>query len=261
MESLQGKTVWITGSTSGIGFEIAKAMAKKGANIVLHGLTPEEGRQTEPEIRSLTKGKVHYVAANLAHLSEIERALKDVHSQFDSIDILINNAGVQHVESIETFPRSKWDLILAVNLSAPFHLMQGVSEGMKKKGWGRVIQISSVHGIVASPYKSAYVATKHGITGLTKASALDLAEFGITVNAVCPGYTVTPLLQKQIPEQATMHQISEQEVVEKIFLKEHVIKQFVMPNDIAELVLYLCLDAAKMITGQSLVIDGGWTVR
>jgi len=144
---------------------------------------------------------------------------------------------------------------------SPFSSNAGCCRRDEKKGCGRVVQISSVHGIVASPYKSAYVATKHGITGLTKASALDLAQFGITVNAVCPGYTVTPLLQKQIPEQAAMHQITAQEVVEKIFLKEHVIKKFVIPDDIADLVLYLCLDAAKMITGQSLVIDGGWTVR
>ena len=259
--SLTGKTVWVTGSSSGIGFEIAKAMAKKGANIILHGLTLEEGKEREAEIRTIAKGKVHYVAANLAHFEEIERALKEVLHRFGAVDILINNAGVQHVETIETFPKSKWDLILAVNLSAPFHLMQGVIKGMKERGWGRIVQISSVHGVVASPFKSAYVASKHGISGLTKASALDLAGFGITVNAVCPGYVDTPLLKKQIPEQATMHGISEQEVIEKIFLKEHAIKEFISPEDIAHLVVYLCEDAAKMITGQSFVIDGGWSVR
>lgn len=261
IDHMHKKTVLVTGSTSGIGLEIAQLMAEEGANVVLHGLSAQEGRAAEEKVKTKAKGKVFFVAANLANTDEIEGLISYVLTQVGGIDILINNAGVQHVETIETFPKEKWDLLLAVNLSAPFHLMQGFIPKMKERGWGRIIQISSVHGIIASPYKSAYVTTKHGISGLTKASSLDLAPFGITVNAVCPGYSDTALLKKQIPEQAAMHKISEEEVIEKIFLKGHAIKEFVSPSDIAKLVRYLCTNEAKMITGQSLVIDGGWSVH
>jgi 3-hydroxybutyrate dehydrogenase len=189
-------------------------------------------------------------------------AMIDISAQrFRQVDILVNNAGIQHVEAIETFPVAKWDAILAIDLSSAFHAMRGVIAGMKARRWGRIINIASAHGLVASPFKSAYVAAKHGLLGLTKTAALETAEFGITVNAVCPGYVLTPLVEKQIPETARARGISEDEVKRNVLLAAQPTKQFVTVDQVGALTLFLCSDAAASITGTALPIEGGWTAQ
>jgi 3-hydroxybutyrate dehydrogenase len=259
---LRGKTALITGSTSGIGEGIAKACANAGANIVLNGF----GNATEIEalrssIEKMYGVKAMYSAADMSKPDEIHEMIVQANARFGGVDVLVNNAGIQHVESIETFSDVKWDAIIAINLSSAFHTTKAVAGYMKEKGWGRIINVASVHGLVASEFKSAYVAAKHGVVGLTKVTALDLAPFGVTANALCPGYVNTPLVQKQIPEQAKTHGISEAEVIEKVLLKKHAIKKFVEVSDIAAAVLYLCSDAAQTLTGVALPIDGGWSAQ
>jgi 3-hydroxybutyrate dehydrogenase len=261
---LSGKTVLITGSTSGIGLSMALAFAKAGANVVLNGL--EEDAKAQPALDQvqaniLAPARAVYIRKNDAQGDEVRAMVQEAFRLFGGIDILINNAGMQHVEPFETFPAQKWHLILDLNLSAAFHAAQAAVPGMKEKGWGRIINTASVHGLVASTGKAAYVAAKHGLIGLTKVMALDLAPHGITANAICPGYVDTPLVRGQIADQAKTHHMDEKEVVEKVLLKEHAIKEFVTPEAIASLALYLCTDAARTITGTALTIDGGWTAH
>lgn len=259
--NLTGKTALITGSTSGIGLGIAHKFAEAGANIVMNGFGDDD--QINKEIESLEKQgiEVLYSGADMSKPDEIEQMAKDSLERFSTVDVLVNNAGIQHVAPIDEFPPEKWAAIIAINLSSAFHTTRLFAPAMKDAGWGRVINIASVHGLVASAYKSAYVAAKHGIMGLTKVTALDLAEHGITCNAICPGYVKTPLVEKQIPEQAKSHGISEAEVTEKIFLKNHAVKEFVQVEDLAEIALFLCSDAARTITGTGMPVDAGWSAQ
>lgn len=259
---LRGKTVLVTGSTSGIGEGVAKACANVGANVVINGFG--EASQIEnlrSSIEKLYGVKAMYSAADMSKPDEIREMVGEAIERFGAVDVLVNNAGIQHVEPIDTFSDSKWDAIIAINLSSAFHTTKAVAPLMKEKGWGRIINIASVHGLVASEYKAAYVAAKHGVVGLTKVTALDLAPFGITANAICPGYVNTPLVQKQIPEQAKNHGISEEEVVTKVLLAKHAIKKFVEVSDVAAMVMYLCSDAAQTLTGTALPLDGGWSAQ
>jgi len=259
---LQGKTALVTGSTSGIGLGIAEALARQGANIILNGF----GEQAEIErLRSRladTHGvKVKYDGADMSQAMAIEAMMKTAIAEFGAVDILVNNAGIQHVAAVDEFPVAKWDAILAINLSAAFHTTRLALPGMKKKGWGRIVNIASAHALVASPYKSAYVAAKHGIAGLTKTVALEVAEHGITVNAICPGYVWTPLVEKQIPDTARARGITEEQVKRDVLLAAQPTKKFVGVGEVAELTAFLASDAATSITGTILPIDGGWTAH
>ncbi|MEY3197413.1 MAG: hypothetical protein RLZZ59_784 [Pseudomonadota bacterium] len=259
---LKGKVAIVTGSTSGIGLGIAHAFGKEGVNLTINGFGDLDSINAEKKLLEDQYGiKVLYSPADMTKPSEIRKMVEETENTFGSVDILVNNAGIQNVQPIDEFDDEKWDAIIAINLSSNFHTIKASSHGMKKRKWGRVINISSVHGLIASPFKSAYIAAKHGVVGLTKAASLDLAEFGITVNAICPGYVDTPLVRKQIPSQAKEHGISESEVIDKVLLKEHFIKQFITIDDIASMVLFLCSDSGKTITGQALAIDGGWSVH
>ncbi|ABR63300.1 3-hydroxybutyrate dehydrogenase [Sinorhizobium medicae] len=256
------KTAVITGSTSGIGLAIARALAKTGANIVLNGFgTADEIRTVTDEVAGLTSGSVLHHPADMTKPSEIAEMMATAASRFGGADILVNNAGVQFVEKIEDFPAEQWDRIVAINLSSSFHTIRAAIPPMKKNGWGRIINIASAHGLVASPFKSAYVAAKHGIMGLTKTVALEVAENGITVNSICPGYVLTPLVEKQIPDQARTRGITEEQVINEVMLKGQPTKKFITVEQVASLALYLASDDASQITGTHVSMDGGWTAQ
>ncbi|MDX1103075.1 3-hydroxybutyrate dehydrogenase [Sinorhizobium medicae] len=256
------KTAVITGSTSGIGLAIARALAKTGANIVLNGFgTADEIRTVTDEVAGLTSGSVLHHPADMTKPSEIAEMMATAASRFGGADILVNNAGVQFVEKIEDFPAEQWDRIVAINLSSSFHTIRAAIPPMKKNGWGRIINIASAHGLVASPFKSAYVAAKHGIMGLTKTVALEVAENGITVNSICPGYVLTPLVEKQIPDQARTRGITEEQVINEAMLKGQPTKKFITVEQVASLALYLASDDASQITGTHVSMDGGWTAQ
>ncbi|MDX0452389.1 3-hydroxybutyrate dehydrogenase [Sinorhizobium medicae] len=256
------KTAVITGSTSGIGLAIARALAKTGANIVLNGFgTADEIRTVTDEVAGLTFGSVLHHPADMTKPSEIAEMMATAASRFGGADILVNNAGVQFVEKIEDFPAEQWDRIVAINLSSSFHTIRAAIPPMKKNGWGRIINIASAHGLVASPFKSAYVAAKHGIMGLTKTVALEVAENGITVNSICPGYVLTPLVEKQIPDQARTRGITEEQVINEVMLKGQPTKKFITVEQVASLALYLASDDASQITGTHVSMDGGWTAQ
>ncbi|EIM78075.1 3-hydroxybutyrate dehydrogenase [Nitritalea halalkaliphila LW7] len=250
----------ITGSTSGIGLGLARQFAQAGYGLMLHGLDPE-GPALAQSLAQEYAVPVHFSDANLMHPEAISTLIDEAHQAFGSIEVLINNAGIQHVAPVEAFPAAKWEAILSINLSAAFYASQAVWPHMKQAAFGRIINISSAHGLRASAFKSAYVTAKHGITGLTKALALEGAPHGITVNAICPGYVKTPLVEGQIRDQALSHKISEAEVVEKIMLVKQPIKSFIPVADIAALALFLASDAGKTMTGASLPIEGGWTAQ
>jgi 3-hydroxybutyrate dehydrogenase len=258
---LKGKTALITGSTSGIGQGIAEALAAQGASIVLNGL----GRADEIEaLRAGIAGRgvaARYDSADMTRPDEIEAMIRKAVAEFGGIDILVNNAGIQHVAPIEEFPAAKWDAIIAVNLAASFHTIRHALPAMKRRKWGRIINIASAHALVASPYKSAYVAAKHGIAGLTKAVALEVAEQGITVNAICPGYVRTPLVENQIPDTAKARGLTHEQVVRDVLLAAQSTKQFVTIGQVASLASYLASDDAASITGAILPVDGGWTAH
>jgi len=260
------KAVLITGSTSGIGLVIAKCFYKHGFDVGLNSFEPEADIETVlDEVRASAPGRVgsglvEYFQADLAKNNGVE-LVEDFIKSFGRIDILINNAGVQKVAPIEKLETSDWDEIRAIGLDAAYQTIKAAVPGMKKQGWGRIINIASVHGLVASPFKSAYVAAKHGLLGLTKTVALEVAQSEITVNAICPGYVLTPLVEKQIDDQAKVHGISRDEVVKTIMLAPQPTGRFVTPEEVAELALYLASDMARSITGTSIAVDGGWTAR
>ncbi|MEZ6012642.1 MAG: 3-hydroxybutyrate dehydrogenase [Hyphomonas sp.] len=257
---LKGKTALVTGSTSGIGKAIALQLAGQGCNIVLNGFgDPGEIDALKRGIAADHKVKVGYSSADLTRVPAIENMMAYVDTEFGGTDILVNNAGMQHVSPIEEFPVDKWNLIIALNLSASFHTIRLAMPGMKKKGWGRIIQTASAHALVASPYKAAYVAAKHGIAGLTKTVALEGATHGVRCNAICPGYVHTPLVDAQITDTAKARGISEKEVIENVILAAQPTKEFVTVDQIAAMAAFLCSPAADQINGALLSIDGGWT--
>jgi len=260
--NLHGKSAIITGSTSGIGLGIARALAEAGVNVMFNGFGSSPG--IDPIRADLERR--HGIAtafsdADMSKEDDIAQMIEDTRTAFGQIDILVNNAGIQHVEAIETFPVSKWNAIIAVDLSAAFHTIRAVVPEMKRRRWGRIINIASAHALVASPFKSAYVAAKHGILGLTKTAALELAEYGVTVNAICPGYVLTPLVEKQIPETARARMLSEEQVVHDVLLHAQPTHKFVTTEELGALTLFLCRDGARSITGAALPVEGGWTAQ
>lgn len=252
---LKGKIALVTGSTSGIGLAIAKLLAGQGADIVVNGLgKPEQIEAAKAEVAVLGT-KVSYDGADLTKAA----AIREMFGRIGDIDILVNNAGIQFVAPIQDFPDEKWEQIIALNLSAAFYATKAALPGMIAKKWGRVINISSAHGLHASPFKSAYVAAKHGIIGFTKVTALEVAEQGITSNAICPGYVHTPLVENQIADQMKVHNMTRDQVVRDVLLERQATKQFATVDQIAQMALYLCSPAADQITGTAISIDGGWS--
>ena len=258
---LKNKTAIVTGSTSGIGLGIARALAADGANIMLNGFGDTaliEG--LKKEIASLGV-RVEHHGADMTRPAEIADMVKSAAARLGSVDILVNNAGIQHVASIEDFPADRWDAVIAINLSSAFHTMQHALPLMRAKNWGRIINIASTHGLVASAQKSAYVAAKHGIIGLTKAAALETALTGITVNAICPGWVLTPLVQKQVDARAAARGISVEDAKRELVGEKQPTPEFTTPEQLGALAVYLCSDAATQIRGASMVMDGGWTAQ
>ena len=261
-KTLQGRTALVTGSTSGIGQAIAEAMAAEGANVMLNGFGDAgaiESLRSGLEKRHGVKARFH--GADMSRPGEIEELVRRAEAELGSVDILVNNAGVQHVAPVDQFPADKWDWIIAINLTAVFHGTRCALPGMKKRGWGRIVNIASAHGLVASPNKSAYVAAKHGVVGFTKTVALEVAETAVRCNAICPGFLRTPLVEKQIEEQARIHNVSIERSMRDIILAPQPTKQFVKVEEVAAMALYLASEAAAQVNGASFSIDGGWTAR
>jgi 3-hydroxybutyrate dehydrogenase len=257
---LTGKTALVTGSTSGIGLAIARKLASKGAKVMLNGMgDAAEIEKLRADMAAEFGVEVAFNGADLTKVEAIEALITDTTQTLGGLDILVNNAGIQHVSPIEDFPVDNWNMIIALNLSAAFHTTRLSFKGMKDRGWGRIINIASAHALVASPFKAAYVAAKHGIAGLTKTIALEGAEHGVTCNAICPGYVLTPLVEKQIPDTAKARGLTEEQVIKDVLLAAQPTKKFVETDDIAELVVFLSSDAARSITGALQSIDGGWT--
>jgi 3-hydroxybutyrate dehydrogenase len=260
--SLASRNALVTGSTSGIGLAIARALAKDGANIVINGMGDPASIEKERAAVEKDFGvKAFYNGADMSKPAEIAAMVADAQSKLGSVDILVNNAGIQFVSPIENFPVEKWDAIIAINLSAAFHAIRAAVPGMKAKKWGRIISTASAHSLVASPFKSAYVSAKHGIAGLTKTVALELATFGVTANCISPGYVWTPLVEHQIPDTMKARNMTREQVINDVILDAQPTKQFVTVEQVAALAAYLCSDAAAQITGTNLSIDGGWTAE
>lgn len=254
--SVQGKTAIITGSNSGIGLGVAQELAKLGANVVLNSYTDRDEDHALAEAIAKEHGvEARYIGADLSKGDEARRLVSDA----GRCDILVNNAGIQHVAPIDEFPAGKFDAIIAINMSSAFHTTAVALPMMRKAGWGRVVNIASAHGLTASPYKSAYVAAKHGVVGMTKVVALETAEEPITANAICPGYVLTPLVEAQIPDTMKEYNMSREEVVKNVLLKRQPSKEFATTEQLGGCVAFLCSDAAAQITGTTLSVDGGWT--
>ena len=254
--SLSGKTAVITGSNSGIGLGVARELAKAGANVVLNSFTDrEEDHALAAEIAKVCGVEAKYVQADMSKADDCRRLVVEA----GGCDILVNNAGIQHVAPVQDFPTEKWDAIIAINLTSAFHTTAAAVTGMREKGYGRIINIASAHGLTASPYKSAYVAAKHGIIGLTKTIGLETARDPITCNAICPGYVLTPLVEAQIPDTMKEYDMSREDVIEQVMLQRQPSKEFATVEQLGGTAVYLCSDAAAQVTGTSISVDGGWT--
>ncbi|CAA2102294.1 D-beta-hydroxybutyrate dehydrogenase [Methylobacterium bullatum] len=259
---LTSKTAVVTGSTSGIGLAYARAFAKEGANVVINGFgKPEDIEKERAGIETDFGVKAAYSPADLTKPGEIEGLIRLGEETFGSVDVLVNNAGVQFVSPIEDFPPEKWEQIIALNLSSAFYTMRYAIPGMKARGWGRIINTASAHSLVASPFKSAYVSAKHGIAGLTKTAALELATHGITVNCISPGYVWTPLVEAQIPDTMKARGLTKEQVMNDVLLAAQPTKEFVTVEQVAALAVFLCSDGASQITGANIPMDGGWTAQ
>ena len=255
---LKGKTALITGSTSGIGLGMALCLARQGANVVLNGFGDAQGPQAEVAALGV---KVGYHGADMSQPSEIEAMMAYAQTEFGGVDVLVNNAGIQYVAPVESFPTEKWDAILAINLSSAFHTTRLALPGMQNKGWGRIINVASVHGLVASAQKSAYVAAKHGLVGFTKSVALEAATSGVTVNAICPGWVLTPLVQKQLDARAQQDGIDMNEAKRRLLAEKQPSLAFTTPEQLGELAVFLCSAAADNVRGVAWAVDGGWTAQ
>jgi 3-hydroxybutyrate dehydrogenase len=259
---LVGKVAIVTGSTSGIGLGIARAFAAAGIAVVINGLARrDEAGEIVSGIAQEFGVRALYSGADMSKPADVRAMVEEAAHELGAVDILVNNAGIQHVEAIETFPPEKWDAIIGIDLSSAFHAIRAALPAMKSRGWGRIINVASAHALVASPYKSAYVAAKHGILGLTRTVALETAEHGVTVNAICPGYVLTPLVEKQIPETARARNLTPEQVVRDVLLHAQPTRRFVTTEEVGGLALFLCTSAAASITGAALPIDGGWTAQ
>ncbi|BBK35645.1 3-hydroxybutyrate dehydrogenase [Allostella sp. ATCC 35155] len=260
---LAARNAIVTGSTSGIGLGIARALADAGANVLLNGFgDPQQIAALAAEIADQAKVRVAHCPADMTKPAEIAGMVPFAEQTLGgAVDILVNNAGIQYVAPIEEFPIEKWDAILAINLSAVFHGTRAVLPGMKARKWGRIVNIASAHGLVASPFKSAYVAAKHGVVGLTRTTALEVAEFGVTANAICPGYVWTPLVEKQIDEQAKAHGIDRERVIREVVLAPQAAKRFTTVEELGALAVLLCGPAGQSFNGAALPVDNGWTAR
>ncbi len=257
---LKGKSAIITGSTSGIGRGIATMLAREGVNVMLNGFGDgDEIEELRQELSALSGASCVYSAADMTRPDEIKTMVDEAQTAFGAIDIVVNNAGIQLVSPIEEFPVDKWDAIIAINMNSAFHTIRHTLPGMKSRGWGRIINLASAHSLVASPYKSAYVAAKHGLVGMTKSVALECATDGVTVNAISPGYVMTPLVANQIPATAKTRGISEEDVIQNVMLARQPTKKFITIEEVADTAKFLCSDGARSITGANISIDGGWT--
>jgi 3-hydroxybutyrate dehydrogenase len=260
--ALKGRSAVVTGSTSGIGMGIARALAAQGVNVMINGFGDAAAiRDLRLELERVHGVKAVHSGADLTSPPQIHTMIAEAEQIFGAVDIVVNNAGIQHVAPVDEFPPEKWDAIIAINLSAAFHAIRAALPGMKRRGWGRVINIASAHGLVASPFKSAYIAAKHGLVGLTKTVALETARQGITCNAICPGYVLTPLVDKQIDDQARVHRIPRAQVIDQVILERQPNKAFVQVEEVAALTVFLCSDTAASITGAPISIDGGWVAQ
>jgi 3-hydroxybutyrate dehydrogenase len=259
---LKGKTALVTGSTSGIGLAYAKALAAEGANLVINGFgEPDAIEQERQALEAASGAKAIYSGHDLTRADQIEAMMAQAASAFGGVDILINNAGMQHVAPVEEFPVDKWDLIIALNLNAAFHTTRLAAPYMKSRKWGRIIQTASAHSLTASPFKSAYVTAKHGLAGFTKTVALELATFGVTANCISPGYVWTPLVEKQIPDTMKARGMTREQVMNDVLLAGQPTKQFVTVEQVAAVALFLCREEAANITGTNISVDGGWTAQ
>ncbi len=258
--SLKSKSAVVTGSTSGIGLAIARALAQEGANVLINGFgDPAAIEKERAGIEADFGVKAIYSGADMTKPEQIAQMIALAESTFGAVDVLVNNAGIQFVSPVEDFPTEKWDQIIAINLSSAFHAIHAAVPGMKSRGWGRIISTASAHSLVGSPFKSAYVAAKHGIAGLTKAVALEVATNGVTVNCISPGYVWTPLVESQIPDTMKARNMTKEQVINDVLLAAQPTKQFVTPEEVAAVVIFLCSDAAKQMTGANISVDGGWT--
>ena len=259
---LAGKTALVTGSTSGIGLGMARALAAEGANLMLNGFgEPAQIEALRQEIEKTYGIQARYHGADMSKPAEIEELIRSTEQAFGSVDILVNNAGIQHVSLVEDFPIEKWDAVLAINLSSAFHTARLALPGMKQRNYGRIINIASAHGLVASAQKSAYVAAKHGLVGLTKVIALETAQTGITCNAICPGWVLTPLVQKQVDARAQNEGVSGEEAKKRLLLEKQPSGEFVTPEQLAGLAVFLCSPAADQVRGVAWNMDGGWVAQ
>lgn len=259
---LSDKNAIVTGSTSGIGLAIAEELARQGANVCLNGFGDSAHIETlVARLQDAYRVRVLYIDADLRQPARIRQLVAEAVAQLGAVDILVNCAGIQHVAPLHEFEEEKWDELLAVMLSAPFHAIKAVLPGMLARRWGRIVNIASIHGLVASPHKAAYIAAKHGLVGMTKAAALEVAEAGITCNAICPGLVMTPIIEGQLAAQSKVTGLSPEEVLRTVFLANQPIGRALAPAEIAAAVAFLCQDAAGGITGTSLAVDGGWTAR